>query len=211
MNMKNYLRKSTFPLFESIGVIDGQVQHASWHEKRYIKSYMTYFKSRPVKTLFEGIDIPNAYQKGKVKLRISYNENEREWSFSNYTFCPIVNLQLVEHNAINYELKLEDRALLSELYQKRGDADDILIVRNGLLTDTSYGNITFRKKGRWFTPDEPLLEGTARARLLAHGKISSTSMNLENYREFEVFKMINALRDFETDSCYSVANIRPMT
>ena len=211
MNMKNYLKKSTFPLFESIGVIDGQVQHASWHEKRYVKSFITYFKRPPVKPLLEGIDIPNAYQKGKVKLRISYNENQRKWRFSNYAFSPIAHLQLVEHNAINYELKWEDRVLLSELYQKRGDADDVLIVRNGLLTDTSYGNIAFRKNGGWFTPDKPLLEGTARARLLAQGKISSTSISLENYTEFEVFKMINALRDFETDSCYSVANIRPMS
>ena len=211
MNMKNYIKKSTFPLFESIGVIDGQVQHASWHEKRYVKSFITYFKRPPVKPLLEGIDIPNAYQKGKVKLRISYNENQREWCFSNYAFSPIAHLQLVEDNAINYELKWEDRVLLSELYQKRGDADDVLIVRNGLLTDTSYGNIAFRKNGGWFTPDKPLLEGTARARLLAQGKISSTPISLENYTEFEVFKMINALRDFETDSCYSIANIRPMS
>ena len=211
MNMKNNLKKSTFPLFESIGVIDGRVQHASWHEKRYVKSFITYFKRPPVKPLLEGIDIPNAYQKGKVKLRISYNKNEREWRFSNYAFSPIAHLQLVEHNAINYELKWEDRVLLSELYQKRSDADDILIVRNGLLTDTSYGNIAFRKNGGWFTPDKPLLEGTARARLLAQGKISSASISLENYKEFEVFKMINALRDFESDSCYSVANIRPMS
>ena len=211
MNMKNYLKKSTFPLFESIGVIDGQVQHASWHEKRYVKSFITYFKRPPVKPLLEGIDIPNAYQKGKVKLRISYNENQREWRFSNYAFSPIAHLQLVEHNAINYELRWGGRVLLSELYQKRGDADDVLIVRNGLLTDTSYGNIAFRKNGGWFTPDKPLLEGTARARLLAQGKISSTPISLENYTKFEVFKMINALRDFETDSCYSVANIRPMS
>ena len=187
------------------------MQHASWHEKRYVKSFITYFKRPPVKPLLEGIDIPNAYQKGKVKLRISYNENQREWRFSNYAFSPIAHLQLVEHNAINYELKWEDRVLLSELYQKRGDADDVLIVRNGLLTDTSYGNIAFRKNGGWFTPDKPLLEGTARARLLAQGKISSTPISLENYTKFEVFKMINALRDFETDSCYSVANIRPMS
>ena len=124
MNMKNYLKKYTFPLFESIGVIDGQIQHAFWHEKRYIKSFMTHFKKCPTEPLLEGIKIPNTYQKGKVKLRISYNENEKEWRFSSYAFSPIAHLQLVEHNAINYELKWEDRLLLSELYQKRLKALD---------------------------------------------------------------------------------------
>jgi 4-amino-4-deoxychorismate lyase len=44
--------------------------------------------------------------------------------------------------------------------------DDIIIVRNGFVTDASYANLIFRKGDEWFTPATFLLAGTMRAFLL---------------------------------------------
>ena len=52
---------------------------------------------------------------------------------------------------MEYNYKWEDRSQLDALYAKRENVDDILIVKNGLITDTLYANIAFEKSGQWFT------------------------------------------------------------
>jgi 4-amino-4-deoxychorismate lyase len=208
--MKNFSKKSTFPLFESICLLEGVVQHPHWHEKRYRESYQIFYNKPPKTSLFEQLKIPLKYQNGRIKLRIAYNENERHWDFIPYVFRPVAHLQLVENNTIDYGLKFENRTLLEQLFRQRGACDDILIIKNELLTDTSYGNIAFEKKGQWFTPAAPLLNGTARARLIAEKKIIPIPIRLSNYSSFERFKMLNALRDFDADPSYDVNNIKAL-
>ena len=58
---------------------------------------------------------------------------------------------------------------LNSLFQIRQDKDDILIVKNGLLTDTSIANIALYDGNDWYTPLHPLLKGTKRAELLDKG------------------------------------------
>lgn len=207
--MKNYSKKSTFPLFESVCVLDGQIQHSIWHEKRFLTSFLRHFKKKPQYALFDNINLKNS-PNDRAKLRITYGEKEKYWELTPYFFHPIRSLQLVEDNHIDYSIKWENRTALDALFLARGNCDDVLIVKNGQLTDTSYGNIALLREGTWFTPQDPLLEGTARARLLDEKKIVSKSITLENLHTFERFKMINALRDFNTDSSYPVSQIKPM-
>ena len=70
-------------------------------------------------------------------------------------------------------MKLRQRGKLNELFAKKGSCDDVIIVRNGLITDSSYANLIFFDGREWITPKVPLLEGTCRARLLASGKIKT--------------------------------------
>ena len=58
---------------------------------------------------------------------------------------------------------------MNSLFQIRQDKDDILIVKNGLLTDTSIANIALYDGNDWYTPLHPLLKGTKRAELLDKG------------------------------------------
>ena len=61
--------------------------------------------------------------------------------------------------------------IFSEMLDKKGDCDDILIIRNGLITDMSYANVAFFDGTQWLTPRIPLLAGTCRERLLETGPI----------------------------------------
>jgi len=207
--MKNYSKKSTSLLFESVCVLNGEIQHAVWHEKRFLISYLAYFKRQPKYALFDNINL-KCNKNGRYKLRIAYGEIEKNWTLTPYVFHPIRSLQLVEDNNIDYGLKWEDRKAIDILFSKRGNCDDVLIIKNGQLTDTSYGNIALLKQGNWFTPAHPLLKGTARARLLNEKKIMPTSITLENLKTFEEFKMINALRDFNKDPSYPINQIKPL-
>ena len=82
----------------------------------------------------------------------------------------------------------------NELFAKKGSCDDVIIVRNGLITDSSYANLIFFDGREWITPKVPLLEGTCRARLLASGKIKTGNIGIKELSAFKGFKLINAMR-----------------
>ncbi|NKI32846.1 aminotransferase class IV family protein [Croceivirga thetidis] len=185
-----------FPLFESVCVSNGKIQNADFHQKRFEQSFKKFYWKQPSFELFDEISIPSDFQKGKVKLRISYNETRKNFSFQNYKAKKIERIQLVEHNTIDYELKFEDRAVLNELYEQRGDCDDVLIVKNGNITDTSYANIIFYDGDNWLTPSTPLLKGTKRAQLLKSKLIWEDEILKEDLKSFKGFQLINAMLDF---------------
>ena len=84
---------------------------------------------------------------------------------------PVHSLQLVYSDDIDYTYKSTDREALNRLFACRGERDDILIVRRGLLTDTSIANIALFDGKDWFTPKLPLLRGTCRTALIDNGII----------------------------------------
>ncbi|MDA7710446.1 aminotransferase class IV [Flavobacteriaceae bacterium] len=196
-----------FPLFESLCVLDGQILHPHWHEERYHAAFQHYYGTPPKKGLLEGIIIPNPWRTGMVKLRISYNEYQRELLWSAYVISEIKSLQAVSHDVLEYGLKFNDRKQLNALYEKRGGCDDILILKSGWITDTSYGNLAFLKEGLWYTPEQPLLPGTCRARLIAEEKLIPTPIYHSDLKQFSAFKVINAMRDLEAVGAAAIENI----
>ena len=69
-------------------------------------------------------------------------------------------LRLVVDDAVDYTYKSTDREGLNRLYARRDGADDVLIVKDGRLTDTSIGNVAFFRDGeKWYTPLLPLAQG----------------------------------------------------
>ena len=91
--------------------------------------------------------------------------------FSSYVKHRVGSLKLVSADSLDYHMKFFDRASLEALFALRGECDEIIIVKGGLITDTSISNLVFYDGSRWYTPAHPLLEGTCRARLIAGGKI----------------------------------------
>lgn len=60
----------------------------------------------------------------------------------------IRSLRLVAaDDELDYHLKYADRSALARLLQRRDDCDEILIVRDGAITDTSYSNVAFSTDG----------------------------------------------------------------
>ena len=98
---------------------------------------------------------------------------------------------------LDYRLKYADRTELDQLFLKRGEADDILIIQNGLVTDTSIANIAFFDGDKWITPKEPLLKGTTRARLLDEKKIFEQDIKIADLGKFTEFALMNAMIGFD--------------
>jgi len=110
------------------------------------------------------------------------------------------------HADIEYTYK-GDRTELQKLYDQRGDADDIIIVRDGYLTDTFWSNITLSQGGRWYTPATPLLKGTMRQYLLDQGQIAERIIRASDIHDYDQIMPINALNLFDITRAISTQKI----
>jgi 4-amino-4-deoxychorismate lyase len=144
--------------------------------------------------------------KGLYKSRILYDQRTMEITFSPYIARPPQSLKVVDDDHIEYDLKFADRSAIDRLFQRRGRCDDILIVRNGRVTDSSVANVVFRKGAKWYTPASPLLKGTMRQGLLDQKNIQEEEISKKDIRSFETFKTINAMLEFDSPEI-EVSNI----
>lgn len=196
-----------FPLFETIRIEDGRALYIHWHQERINRSYNYLFQKQDAPSLQSLLKVPYDYSSGLVKCRFLYNRSAHTFEFSYYQPRYIRKLKLVNGDHISYELKFTDRHTLDKLNQLRGDCHDILIVKNGKVTDTTYTNIAFSKGEEWFTPDEPLLAGTCRQRLLEEGKIREAIIAVEDLSGYVSFKLMNAMLDFDSQLPLETENI----
>lgn len=197
-----------FHLFETIRVRDGVPEHLEWHQARLNDSYCRYFKRFGGPVLEEVVRVPEAFSKGTVKCRFLYNRSAYTAEFESYTPRRIRSLKLVDGDHIEYSMKYTGRSSLEQLYNQRADCDDILIVQNGRITDTSYTNIVLFNGERWITPIYPLLQGTCRSRLVREGRIREGDIRVDDLKHYKYFRLINAMLDFDAQEDVEVVNIR---
>jgi 4-amino-4-deoxychorismate lyase len=195
-------------LLETIRTQEGNLQNISFHNRRMMRSMEVLFGIRRNIMLDDYIIIPAYAKSGIFKCRIEYDTEIRKIEFLPYLVRPVRSLKPVESDDLDYSLKFTDRSRLSELFSKRGDCDDILIIKNGMVTDTSYSNIIFRDfSGKWVTPSTFLLPGTRRESLLQTGIIKETNISYSDLKKYNAAKLINAMIGFEDSEEFPVENI----
>ncbi len=185
------------PFIESIMLRDGELQLMKYHQERFERTRREVLGLKKHPVLEEHIPVPESLQSGTYKCRLRYGTTLGEAEFQVYEARRISSLKLLEDDSIDYKYKSSDRRRLEKLYGKRRDCDDILIVKNGRISDSFAANVVFRKGQSWFTPDSPLLAGCQRARLLEEGRIAEVAISLEELHRFEGFQLINALNTLE--------------
>lgn len=184
-------------LIESIKLLNGEFHNLFYHEQRMRNSLRNLFGvHEPInlKEFLNGFQFP---KEGLYKCRIVYDDKSREVEFLPYAPKVINTLKLVDGGDISYEYKYEDRSELDNLYARRGTCDDILIIKDDQVTDSSFSNIVFKRNGKWFTPSSMLLSGTMRQYLLDCEVIREEKIRKRDISSFESFKLINAMLGFE--------------
>jgi len=181
-------------LVETISIVDGKVLHLGYHQERLNASQKSLFNLYTPINLSDIIKPPSS--NGQIKCRVVYSDELIDISYSTYNPRVVKNLKLIESN-IDYSYKYSNREELNELYDQRGDADDILIVRNGFITDTSIANIAFWDGNKWITPKSPLLKGTTRERLLRNGFLIQRDIRIDDIDRFSSFALMNAMIGFK--------------
>lgn len=142
---------------ETIRVEDGTFVRPELHLQRMRQTVREAYGVASGFDLADG-SIPLQHRKGTVKCRIVYGRSLSEISFAPYVPREIRSLRLVAaDDELDYHLKYADRSALARLLQRRDDCDEILIVRDGAITDTSYSNVAFFDGRKYVTPDTFLL------------------------------------------------------
>lgn len=178
---------------ETIKVLDGKVFHIEYHQKRYesVLASLGIFKFKDLQTYLK------PPSKGLIKCRVIYDTKSIKVTYHDYKKKEVGTLKLVYDDAIKYDKKSTIRDAIDSLYEKKGSCDDVLIVKNSLVCDTSIANVAFYKDGVWHTPKKPLLNGTTRERLLDDGKIVQKNISVEDLSHYSKIAILNAMLDFD--------------
>lgn len=187
---------------ESIRWEDGQYHLLKLHEERMHRTLKDHFG------LTDDIDLsmklnPPDIETSLVKARVIYDHEDVRIEYQPYQRKIRSHLKLVCADTIEYTYKAVDRSLLDQLYNST-QADDILIVKNGLITDAYYSNVVFFDGENWITPDTPLLNGVMRSYLLDHDQIKEAPVSLKTLKTYQGFKLINALNPWSSAPMYSM-------
>ncbi|WP_339657358.1 aminotransferase class IV [uncultured Maribacter sp.] len=196
-----------YPLFESVCIANGEIQNRSYHESRFKSSFYSFFGFEAEYSLFDKVILPRIDKSLKCKLKIEYNEIDTKWTISEYLNIIPTSLLLLKDDEIDYRLKYTDRIHLNHLFQQKRNFKDVLIIKNGFITDATYSNILFTDGHEIITPSTPLLLGTCRAKLLSEEKIIEAPIKADTIYLFKSFQLINALNDFNENRWITTKNI----
>lgn len=192
---------------ESIKILDGVPQNLIYHQNRVDKTLKDNYISFQSIKLDEIIKIPKNLCKNVLKCRIIYNNEDAIVSFTPYEILKIETLKIVDGLNIVYDYKFANRDNINKLFKQKGNCDDILIIKNGLVTDTSFANIAFSDGINWFTPKKPLLQGTCRERLIYMDKIIPKEIEVAEIFHYKYFAIFNAMRGDELLQYHAIGNI----
>ncbi|MCY7350661.1 MAG: aminotransferase class IV [Cytophagaceae bacterium] len=182
---------------ETIRCCNGILENLDGHHARLNRTRRHFFGAKTDWDLAEQVQVPAGLLPNQVyRCRIIYGEKLESVEFIPYQIRPIHSLQLVQANDLDYAFKYANRSALDAL-RVGSSADEVLIVKNGLLTDTTYANVAFYDGSRWLTPAQPLLEGTRRAALLAAGVIHPEILRPQDLPRFQRARLFNALISWE--------------
>jgi 4-amino-4-deoxychorismate lyase len=180
-------------LIESIRIFNGRISHLNLHENRCNESRAKLWDLSNAINLRKKMIIPTNFLDGLVKCRIVYSQEIEEISFQKYQIRSINKIKIIHSDTISYPFKFEDRKELDTLYENRMDGEEIMIVKNGKITDAYYYNYVFQKGKEYFTPEQPLLEGVRRSSLILQKKIIKKDIFVAEIKEFDALHLINAM------------------
>lgn len=186
-----------YRLVEAIKVENRRPCQIHYHNQRFNDARRVLFGKTDSLDLEKIISIPGDLSVSTYKLRIVTDGQNIEQELIPYCPKTIRSLKVVVDNEIDYTYKTENRLALENAYAQRGQCDDIIIVKNGLISDSFSANILLFNGKEWHTPDSPLLKGTQRAFLLDSKKVFEKKITIDMIYDYCSLKLVNAMIDFE--------------
>ena len=181
-------------LLETIKVCNGRFDHLKLHLERMERSSKELY-GKTVSVDLSRYPVPEDLLSGIVKCRILYSPESVEVGYAAYHPKEILSLKLVVSDEIDYHLKYADRRALTVLTEQKEGCSDILIVKHGRITDTSYSNVLFQRGNDFILPEDCLLDGCKRRQLIAEGRVRVEPLTPSDLGRFESVHLINAMLD----------------
>jgi 4-amino-4-deoxychorismate lyase len=193
-------------LLETIYLKDGQLQNIDYHNQRFNATRKAVFGNLETMDLIDLIVIPNEYKVGDFRCRLIYEDKIESVNFIKYVQKEIKQLRLVDIGSWEYDFKYADRSFLNNLLEKNADVDEVIMVKNGFITDCTIANLAFYDGKNWFTPSTPLLKGTKRQQLLDKQLITEREIRVEDISQYEGVCLINCFRNLGLENLVSLSD-----
>ena len=139
-----------------------------------------------------------------LRCKVTYNDFEViNVEYLVYKKREINSFKLIFDNKISYSKKYLDRENLDNLFLQKEDCDEIIIIKNGIVTDTSIANIAIFYDDVWITSKNCLLNGTTKNRLLEEKFLLEKDITLEMLKKASKIALMNAMIGFDIKENYS--------
>lgn len=131
-------------LVESIRYENGVYSRLEYHQERMNKSYQAVFGRKC------GIKLPKVLENNKqpedglYKCRVIYDKAVETVEYIPYVPRQVKSFKLVRSDRADYGHKYEDKSLFEKLMEQKEACDDIIIVKNGLVTDLLTATFSFQ-------------------------------------------------------------------
>ncbi len=200
---------------DTIKLTDGHYELIGGHNKRINDTINHFFGFNPAIDLNSSLPEAGKYNPGIYKCRLTYSDRIENIEITPYIKRTIKGLKVVdldykvflpEYKTFNYEFKYQDRTLINSFLTGIDAFSDVLFIKNGLLTDTSFSNIILFDGEKWITPDTYLLNGVKRRHLLENGEIIEKKVSTYDLSRFQKVSLINAMLEPE-DITIDIRNV----
>ncbi|OCL87661.1 hypothetical protein AAX26_00749 [Aliarcobacter thereius] len=184
--------------FETIKCEDFEVFNLNYHNKRVTK------------TIGKNLNLQeyiNPISDELLRCKVIYDENEIiSVDYFPYKKREIKSFKLIYENDINYSKKYLNREKIDELFLKKESCDEIIIVKNGVVRDTSIANIAIFYDGYWIVSKNSLLEGTTKTRLLEEKNLVEKDISVEMLKEAEKIALLNSMIGFDIINEFEISD-----
>lgn len=195
-------------LFETIKLDEGKFFNLHYHNLRLNAARAELFEVTEPIMLEDYLTVPENCKKGLFRCRVSYNRSGiTKIEFIAQKPRKLSKLKIVHRDEIDYHLKYADRDILNSLFALRDDADEVIIIKKGMVTDCTIGNLVFWNGQYWHTPDTPLLNGTQRQFLLGEKLIHEKRITQEDIHNYSQCGIINAFFNLQNMPVLSTKEI----
>jgi len=192
---------------ETICYEKGCFQRIELHNERFNRTRKQFFGLQTPFQLELLLSVPPDLKDETVKCTITYEVDIISIDYTLYQIRLVNSLQMVVDDTIDYAFKYADRTKLNSLFDLRGQSDDILIIKNGFVTDTFYANIVFKKDDKWYSPSNPLLKGTRIDRYIREGLVTPALLRPSDLPIFSEARIVNAMISIENSPVILIENI----
>ncbi|WP_457563908.1 aminotransferase class IV [Caminibacter pacificus] len=181
-------------LIETMLVTNRNIQNFELHIDR-VKRSCEYLKWKFDIQEWKSIKDKFPYNES-IRLRVTYNQKGiRDLELFKIQKREFKTFKVVEID-FDYFLKKKKRKNFETLKKRYPKFDEFILIKNGLVTDTTISNLAFFTGNEWITPKFPLLKGTKREELLKKGLLKEENIKKSDLKYFKKIAMINAILGF---------------
>ena len=140
-----------------------------------------------------------------LRCKLTYNNYEvLNVEYFPYTKREIKTFKLIFDDEISYSKKYLNRENLDNLFSKKDSCDEIIIIKNKIVVDTSIANIAIFYENNWLTSKNYLLNGTTRNRLLEEKFLIEKDITLEMLKDTSKIALMSAMIGFYIKENYTL-------